>query len=142
MTKTITFKQSDKAVFEVLKEIKASGWNRGGNLRTMLRIGAIDNITREQAVLLAKYADKGQEQYQQIFEALEKEVTIKLEEVAKELTLVEAMKAMNVDRKRVKIVGRMGEQEVHRFTDFEDLEEIGIRDIDDLDKAKFFTVVR
>ncbi|PGM50856.1 hypothetical protein [Bacillus thuringiensis] len=142
MTKTITFKQSEKAVFDVLKEIKASGWNRSGNLRTLLRIGAIDNITREQAVLLAKHADKGEEQYRQIFEALEKEVTIKLEEVVKELTLVEAMKVMNVDRKTVKIVGRAGEKEVRRYTDFEELEEIGIRDIDDLDKAKFFTVVR
>ncbi|PGZ29530.1 hypothetical protein COE50_22205 [Bacillus anthracis] len=142
MTKTITFKQEDKKVYEVLKEIKASGWNRSGNLRTMLRVGAIDNITREQAVLLAKHADKGEEAFRQIFESLEKDVTIKLEEEVKELTLAEAMKAMNVDRKTVKVVGRHGEKEVQRFTDFEDLGDIGIIDIDDLHNAKFFVVVQ
>ncbi len=142
MTNTITFKQADKAVFEIIKEIKRGGWNEGGTLRTLLRVGISTNITETQARTLCKYADKGEAQFTQIFEALKKGVTVKLEEEVKELTLAEAMKAMNVDRKTVKVVGRHGEKEVRRFTDLEDLEDIGIIDIDDLHNAKFFTVVK
>ncbi|PEM65290.1 hypothetical protein CN613_25430 [Bacillus pseudomycoides] len=141
MKKVITFKEADKKVYEIIKEIKGQGWNAGGTLRMLLRCGTT-KITEEQAKVACNYADRGNEAYTQIFEALSPRNDIKLEETAKELTLAEAMKAMNEDRQSVKIVTGSGEKLVRRFTDFEDLEDIGIADFDDLHTAKFFTVAK
>lgn len=140
MTKTITFKQADKEVFEVLKEIKNRGWGIGGTLRMVLRVGTVARISEPQARLLCAYMAKGSEQYTQIFEALKEEVTIKLEEEVKEITLGEAMHSMNAGLATVRVEFSGESMNVRWLTDLKELEKIGIFDIDDLHKAKFFTV--
>ncbi|MGD2278172.1 hypothetical protein [Bacillus wiedmannii] len=144
MTKTITFKQSEKKVYEIMKEIKNSPWSRSGNLRTLLRVGTMNNITEAQAKELCKYADKGQEQYNNLFEALNQNVVIELEkEQPKELTLSEAMKRVNDDRETVRAVHCGDEKTISKYESVSDMmDELGIRDFDDLSEVKFFTVVR
>ncbi|NRQ71972.1 hypothetical protein HQK17_28035 [Bacillus cereus] len=144
MTKTITFKQSEKKVYEIMKEIKNSPWSRSGNLRTLLRVGTVNNITEAQAKELCKYADKGQEQYNNLFESLDQNVKIELEkEQSKEITLSEAMERVNDKGETVRAVHCGDETTISKYESVSDMmDELGIRDFDDLSEVKFFTVVR
>ncbi|MDF9638842.1 hypothetical protein [Bacillus cereus] len=140
--KTITIKQADKAVFEVLQEIKRNGWGRGGNLRMMLQVGAQKNITREQAILLTKYMDRGLTEYRNVTEAMERENVVKLEVIENEISFADAMHRMNEKLEYVKIVGSRGEKTIRRYFDLIHLRDIGVNDFDDLQQAKYFTVTK
>ncbi|WP_144466724.1 hypothetical protein [Bacillus nitratireducens] len=140
--KTITIKQSDKAVFEVLKAIKDNGWGLGGNLRMMLRVGTVGNLTREQTVTLANFMARGQEECRLVTEAMERENVVKLEVVEKEISFADAMHRMNEKLEYVKIVGSRGEKTIRRYFDLIHLRDIGVNDFDDLQQAKYFTVTK
>lgn len=143
MKKVIEFNQSEKKVYDILKEIKNSPWNRSGNLCTLLRVGATDNITDEQARELCKYADKGQEQYRNLFEALETNVDLKLKEESKEITFAEAMERMNDKLETVRAEHMGDTTTISKYESVSDMmDELGIRDFDDLSEVKFFTVVK
>ncbi|NRQ71971.1 hypothetical protein HQK17_28030 [Bacillus cereus] len=139
--KTIEFAQKDKKVYEILAEIKRQDFSLSGAMCMLLRTG-VRNITSSQADTICTYAGRGQEEQANVFEALRKDVEIKLlPEPPKELTLAEAMERMNAKREPVKMVTRSGKERIiRRYTDFEDLTEYGIRDFDDLNDAKFFEV--
>lgn len=143
MTKTITFKQSEKKVFDIMEEIKSSPWSRSGNLRTLLRVGTMDNITEAQAKELCKYADKGREQYNNLFEALNQDVEIALEkEQPKEITLAEALERMN-NGETIRAEHCSDETTISKYESVSEMmDDLGIRDFDDLSEVKFFTVVK
>ncbi|MGE2643572.1 hypothetical protein ACQH7H_23480, partial [Escherichia coli] len=103
MTNTIIFKETEKEVFEVLSEIKSKGFSRSGSLRMLTRVGGC-KITEDQLRTICNYAERGIEQYTNIFEAIREDVNIELESVAKEFTFAEAMKELNESRVSIRIV--------------------------------------
>lgn len=139
MTKTITFKQEEKKVYEVVKEVREMGFNVRGSLRAVLRTGGNKNITEVQAKVLGDFADTT-EKLDKITHSLDRRNSIELEVKEVELTLAEAMVKMNDEGEEV-IVSHFGDKmTVSRWTDLEDLMSIGINDFDDLNDAKFFVI--
>lgn len=138
--KTIEFAQKDKKVYEILAEIKRQDFSLSGSMCMLMRTG-VRNITTSQADEICSYSGRGHVEQSNVFEALRKDVEIKLIAEVKEISFTEAMRRMNENREQFKMITRVGrERIIRRYTDLEDLKEYGIRDFDDLNDAKFYEI--
>lgn len=136
MAKTIVFKQEEKAVHEVVTKLRNSGYSLRGTLRMALRTG-IDKLSEREAKVLTDFIETP-EDMDKVFHALVRTNEVTIEKAEVELSLAEAMVALNERNETVTIEYFGDRKDIRWSTDLEDLQEIGIHDFDDLNDAKFF----